>query len=126
MSISSFSHPNMLDQKSGGFKVGDEASLIRQNIKLLLNSTKKELLGDPYFGTNLKRYLFEPNDLVLRDLIIDEVYNAIRLFIKQVSLERNSIVVTLNNNKLTISFKLLYNYNKQIDVFSIVLMEGDE
>ena len=54
------------------------------NMKLLLGSWKKSLIGDPYFGTNLKRFLYEQNNIILQDLIIDEIYISLHIFMPQV------------------------------------------
>ena len=52
-----------------------------QNLKLLLESERESLFGDPYFGVLLKRFLYEKNNLILRDLVIDEIYTAIKTYI---------------------------------------------
>ena len=61
-----------------------------QNLKMLLWSEKNELFGDPYYGTGFKRYLYDQNDVVLQDILIDDIYSTIKLFtfsfIKAISL----------------------------------------
>ena len=47
------------------------------NLKLLLASERETLFGDPDFGTKTRRYIFEQNNEILRDIIIDEIYTAI-------------------------------------------------
>ena len=39
------------------------------NLKLLLASDRGGLFGDPYYGTILKRFIFDQNDLIVKDLI---------------------------------------------------------
>jgi len=51
------------------------------NLKLVLGSCKHELLGDPFFGTSLREYFFMPNDVWVKDLVIDTVYEAIRRYV---------------------------------------------
>lgn len=63
----------------------------RQNLMLLLESRRNTLLGDPYFGNALEQYLFEQNNYVLKDIIIDLIYNQIVNFIPQLKVERRDI-----------------------------------
>jgi phage baseplate assembly protein W len=46
-------------------------------LKLLLLSDRGSFFGDPYYGTVIKRLIFEPNNVILRDIVIDAVYTAI-------------------------------------------------
>lgn len=63
----------------------------RQNLMLLLESCRNTLLGDPYFGNALEQYLFEQNNYVLKDIIIDLIYTQIVNFIPQLKVERRDI-----------------------------------
>jgi phage baseplate assembly protein W len=65
----------------------------RQNLMLLLESCRGTLLGDPYFGNNLEQYLFEQNNYVLKDIVIDLIYTQIVSFIPQLKVERRDIDV---------------------------------
>ena len=60
----------------------DEATL--SNLKALLESEKGELLGDPYFGISLKRYLFDQNNKVVgkyfkipESIILDSLFDGV-------------------------------------------------
>ena len=64
------------------------------NLWLLLKSDKRALFGDPFFGTSLKRAIFEQNDGVLIDLVIDEIYTSITTFMPQIKLYRENIKLT--------------------------------
>lgn len=63
------------------------------NLKLLLASEKTSLFGDPYYGTILKRVIYEQNTVVLQDLIIDEIYTSILMFMPQIRVTRDNISV---------------------------------
>ena len=63
------------------------------NLKLLLSSEKTSLFGDPYYGTILKRVIYEQNTVVLQDLIIDEIYTSILMFMPQIKLTRKDISI---------------------------------
>ena len=53
--MKSIDFPNMFNSSSTNIVSGKEAT--SNNIKLLLQSEKGELIGDPYFGVNIKKYL---------------------------------------------------------------------
>lgn len=64
------------------------------NLWLLLKSDKRALFGDPFFGTSLKRAIFEQNDGILIDLVIDEIFTTITTFMPQIKLLRENIKLT--------------------------------
>jgi phage baseplate assembly protein W len=57
MNITSIKYPDMFRSASTKTIAGSEATL--QNLKTLLLTEKGSLFGDPYYGTNLKKLLFE-------------------------------------------------------------------
>ena len=101
-----------------------EATL--SNLKLLLASERTSLLGDPYFGTVIKRVLFSQNDQILKDIIIDELYTSILTFMPQIQLSRKDVVVTSNGIDV---FATIYGLNLidyQTDMFQINLTSTEE
>ena len=79
----------------------------KQNTLLLLYTEKGEMAGDPYLGIRLKRYLFEQNNYILKDIIIDEIYTQLALFIPQIKVSREDIKITQSGSKLYCSFKAI-------------------
>ena len=69
----SIAFPNIFQNKlkTNLFKDKDATA---SNLWLLLNSDKLTLFGDPYFGTGLKKAIFEQGDVVLVDILIDEIF----------------------------------------------------
>ena len=65
----SIAFPNMFSTAKTNLVRDVDATM--SNMRLLLASWKNSLIGDPYFGTNLKKFIYEQNNIVLRDLIID-------------------------------------------------------
>lgn len=117
----SFSHPQMISNMSGQFINQDYKSLVKQNLSLFLQSRRTELFGDPYYGTNLIQLVFEQNDTIVQDLIIDEIFNGIRRFFKELSVQRQDIEIIKNNKKLIARIKLLYNQDGSNDIYNIAL-----
>lgn len=56
----------------------DDVSVINQSISLILKTRRGERFFLPNFGTDIHRYLFEPNVFISRDLIKDEIVRAIQ------------------------------------------------
>lgn len=94
-----------------------------QNLKSLLSCEKGEMLGDPYFGISLKRYIFEPNNIVLRDLLIDEIYTAIAVFMPQIQVFRDNITILQDGNKLIARIRALNRLNYVTDLYNVVLLD---
>ena len=82
--VKSLAFPNMLKHNKTQTIEDYDATL--QNIKLVLASEKGEFKFDPYFGVRLKRYMFEQNNFVLQDLLLDEIYEQLVTFVPQITL----------------------------------------
>lgn len=95
------------------------------NLRLLLLSDKTSLLGDPYFGTNLKKLIFEQGSVALRDIIIDDIYTAILTFMPQLQLTRDNIDVSIEDQTVTIEIRCINKLNFQTDLYIIKLTDGD-
>ena len=121
----SLSFPNMFSNacKTTMF-VDYDATL--SNLKLLLNSDRRSLYGDPYFGTALKRMLFEQNGLLLKDLIIDEIYTTILTFMPQIYVDRKDITVTSDGVNVFTSLRCTNLIDFTTNLYSINLTEGLE
>ena len=87
--MKSISFPDIFNNTSVKTVSDHEATV--SNLKLLLFSEKTSLFGDPYFGTNLKKLLFEPNNVILQDIVIDDIYTAIIQFMPQIRVSRRDI-----------------------------------
>lgn len=99
----------------------------KQNTILLLQSEKGELFGDPYFGLKLKHYLYEPNSYVLKDFIIDTVYEQLGIFIPQVRVERKDIDIIQDRQKgiLYCTFSGINQIDYQINNYNLILYKED-
>ena len=122
--MKSIGFPNILNNVSTN-SVDDYYATL-QNIKLLLFSEKGELFGDPYYGTNLRKFLFDQNDLILQDILLDDIYTALALFIPQIKVNRNDIkLIKSGNGSLSLSIKALNKASFTTDMFNIVLLQAE-
>ena len=119
----SIAFPKMFDSAHTLLYQDHQATL--SNLKLLLASERTSLLGDPYFGTVLKRIIFEQNDAVLVDIIIDEIYTSILTFMPQIKLTRSDITVTSNGIDVYANIKGINLIDYQTDMFTINLTETE-
>ena len=93
------------------------------NLKLVLGSCKKELMGDPAFGTNLKELFFSTQTVWLNDLIVDTIYDTIKKYVPQIITNREDITITKDQTTLYITVKFKYIVDKELDTVSIDLIE---
>ena len=122
--IKSISFPQMFGKVNTKVVTDHEATL--QNLKYLLSSEQGELLGDPYFGVKLKRYLYDQNNYVLKDILIDEIYTQVATFMPQLKLARRDIEIEQDGTTLTCSIRATNLLDYTTDLFNIVLLTGEE
>lgn len=99
---------------------------VLQSLYLLMSSEINSLLGDPNFGLRLRKYFFEQNNYILKDILIDEIYTQIHTFLPQIYLERKNIRIIQKNNVLyaQIAFRLKDSF--EADMFELVLLNSEE
>lgn len=120
----SISFPNIFTSSRTNLIKDKEA--IKQNIRLTLLSDRLSLYGDPYFGSILKKLIFEQGDSILRDIVIDEIYTCLNIFIPQIVIDRKDISLNIKNNTVFIDMKYYYITDKTSDMYQIELLNIDE
>ena len=93
-----------------------------QNLKLLLLSDRGGLFGDPYYGTVIKKLLFEPNNYILRDIVIDAIYTAILQFMPQILVTRKDISIIQQGHTIYVTVKATNMLDYQTDMYNINLL----
>ncbi len=121
--MKSFNFPDMLSSAKANIIEDREATI--SNIRLLLASWKTSLFGDPYFGTNLKRYIYEQNDIILRDLIIDDILVSLQQFVPQIVTERKKIKIEQRGRDLYATIDCISKIDSLELSFSIKLNEDN-
>ena len=104
----------------------EDREATESNLRLLLLSEKNELLGDPYFGIQLKKYLFEQNNSVMDTMLIDDIYTAIALFLPQLVVRRQDITLTHQGTELVCSIVGTNQLNFQLDSYDIEMLRDEE
>lgn len=116
--------PKMFNSNKTAIVKDKEAT--EQNLKSLLASFKKTLLGDPYFGSNLQKMLFEHNNVVLQDLVIDDIYSAITAFMPQIRVIRDNITVTSDGNTVIVNIRAQNMLDYTFSEYSLNLLTVEE
>ena len=118
--------PKIFNGNSTIIKYGNDAT--KQAIRLLLSCECGEFFGDPDFGIHLKRYFFEQNNVILKDILIDEIYTKIVDYCPQIYLERKDITMFISGNKLVANIVYKNQETFITNMFSLVLfkVEGSE
>lgn len=117
----SFGFPDMLNSAKANLIEDREATI--SNIRLLLASWKTSLFGDPYFGTNIKRFIYEQNDIILRDLIIDDILLSLQEFVPQIVTDRSRIKIRQENRDVYATIDCLSKLDSLELSFTIKLTE---
>lgn len=122
--ITSISFPNMFS--TGSTKVKYDRDATKQNLLLLLMATKQSLLGDPNFGTNIKKLIFEQNSNILRDIVIDEIHSNIQIFLPQIKVQREDIELVAQGNTLYVNVKARNMIDYSFEDISLALYTLEE
>ena len=80
------------------------------NLLLLLLTQKNERYYEPDYGTNLLKFIFEPDDNLTPNQVEDEIRNTVALYIPEIKI--NSVIFNeekINNeNQLNVNIKFTY------------------
>jgi phage baseplate assembly protein W len=94
----------------------DNYSAINNSISNIIFTNKGEKVGDPEFGTNLRRLLFAPMDRITEQLIIEDIKDAITFYESRVKLDYIRLVSDYENNYYGIN--ILYTIIKSPEIQS--------
>jgi len=124
--MQSIKFPKMFNTNSTNtFKKNEYKKATAQNAILLLKSGRNELFGDPYFGTMLKQYLFEPNNYIMEEMLKDTIYTQLALFIPQLRIERKDIKIVRDRKKGKVYcyFKGTNQIDFTVDTFDLIMYQ---
>jgi hypothetical protein len=115
----SIAFPEMFN--NGGTILVKDSEASASNLKLLLGTWKNSLFGDPYFGTNIKMFIYEQNNIILRDLIIDDIYVSIQQFMPQLAVQRKDIQVFNDGVDVYVTINCINKLDKEVNTYQIKL-----
>jgi len=123
--MNSINFPKMFNTSNTNV-ITDSKKATSQDLQLLLSCEKGELFGDPFFGIKLKRYIFNQNNHVLRDILIDEIYSQILVFMPQLTVKRNDISIVQKDKDITIRIRAINTVDFTTNMYDLVLFHDDE
>jgi len=98
---------------------------IKSNLQALLASDKGALFGDPWYGTKLKTLIWEQAyDPVVRDLIKDDIFEAIYSYMPQISVRRDDITIEVVDNLVTATIRVVSDSGVESNLYEIQLLTG--
>lgn len=124
MSLYSLAFPNMFSSEKVNIYKDKQATMT--NLKLLLSTEVTSLFGDPGYGSRLMQIIYSQNNMILRDLVIDEIYTCIKTYMPQIIVDRKNIVITSDDTSLYAEIKAVNAVDYSMDLYKIRLIDIDE
>ena len=122
--MNSIAFPNIFNTTTTNIYRDHQATV--SNLILTLQSARGSLFGDPDFGTNLKKLIYDQGDSTLMELVTEDIYVTIKLFVPQLLLERSDITFSIKDNVLFVNIKALNLIDYQTDMYNIALLQVEE
>lgn len=119
----SIAFPKMFNTVSTN--IVDDKEATQSNLNNLLLSEKNEMLGDPFFGVGLTRYIHDQNNSIMDDMLIDDIYTAIAWFIPQLVVRRSDIKLVHDRNTLYATITGVNQLNFKTDMYDVVLLRDE-
>ena len=123
--MKSVNFPNMINGNSTN--IIEDSKATANNLKLLVGSNQGELFGDPFYGPALKKHFFNQNGKILKDVVTDELYTQIKIFMPQLYVERKNIqIIQDGRGRLVANIRAVDQGNYQNYNYSLVLFQNGE
>ena len=113
-----------LDYGSNGFFNQTRTTLqqVRHNIKNLLLTIKGERLGNPTFGSELMRVVFEPDDSDIAAKAEEAIRSAISEWMSFVQVDEVNVTSDpYNQNQINVSIKFKLNMDNNVQTINLNL-----
>lgn len=100
----------------------DSYKAIANSIDNIIFTTKGEKVGDPLFGTNIKRLLFSPMDRITEQLLRSDILDAVKMYEPRAIIDDVIIIPYYDENlyQIQILYRLIKSPNIQDAYVSIL------
>lgn len=88
------------------------------NLNLLLLTNKWERYFNPLYGSDLLRYIFEPNDTNVRDELDREIKDMVKKFIPQLTIDDIDFKEAESNNEHKLEIMIKFTFTDDVFVES--------
>ena len=124
--MKSMGFPKMFNTPTSSNIIEDGDATLN-NLKILLGTEKGTLSCDPYFGIRCKQLLFDQNNGVLKDILTDEIYSQILLFMPQLTVNRKDITILQpQRGKLVANIRLTNKIDFSLETYSVTIYQERE
>ena len=121
----SIAFPNIFNGST--IKLLKDERAVKSNLRNLLGANRGGLFGDPHFGTALKPILWDQaHPDVVKELIRDEVYEAVLSYMPQTTIDRDTIGVEIENNVVRVTIRAMNDLGVYSNLLEISLLDSDE
>ena len=117
---------NCFRVSTGATEVLTDVKSINNRLGLLLLTSKGELLGDPEYGTNLMRYIYEKNYYILHDSIVEEIITAIEKYEPAIIVTSEDITVSSYDNRVDISISYYMRNTGDLEILELSIARRSE
>lgn len=118
-------YPNLLNDRVGDLAVSDDLDEINQSIYAILSTRKGERFMMPEFGSDIYKYVFEPNRFILQDLVTTEITDSLRQWEQRVHVRGITYEQYENTLEATITYNVLNSNQTGSYVYPINLSTYD-
>lgn len=94
--ITTIPYYKIFNKQTGRSQTVSNRKSIQDNLTMLYLTSKGELLGDPDYGTNIKKYVINNRGMLLQDRIKEDIVNATFKYEKRVLLSEDDVIINEN------------------------------
>lgn len=87
---------------------------VESDIAHVILTPKNTRIRMPNFGTDLIKYVFEPNESLEWDSVKEEIVTAVKKYVRNVNVENVSILSGEENDEHVLALKITYSYSEGI------------
>ena len=118
----SIKHPKCFNVYSKTTQTSDDyLDSIQQSLRNLLLSSKGELLGDPNYGTDIMKLMYDNNNLELNYALKKDIVNQINIYEKRVYITQDNITFINDRTKIYMTIKFLIKRTDEVFDMEILL-----
>ena len=92
----------------------DSYKAIANSIDNIIFTTKGEKVGDPLFGTNIKRLLFSPMDRITEQLLRSDILDAVKMYEPRAIID--DVIITPYYEENLYQIQILYRLIKSPNI----------
>lgn len=124
---STITFPNIFNRITGRGQVSEGVKAINESLRSLLLTSRGELFGDPLFGCNIVRNVYDHNDKILNDILKKDIVESVANYMSNlIRVTYDDISIVNEGNKVTITIRYYINKSDSINTYKLVMLEGAE